>query len=31
MAVVARASDVPGSFVEDPMFETMTHFTLIEH
>lgn len=31
MAVVARARDGHGSFVEVPMFETMTHFTLVEH
>jgi len=31
MALVARTRDSHGSFVEVPMFETMTHFTLIEH
>lgn len=31
MALVARARDGHGHFVEVPMFETMTHFTLVEH
>jgi crotonobetainyl-CoA:carnitine CoA-transferase CaiB-like acyl-CoA transferase len=31
MALIARTRDGHGSFVEVPMFETMTHFTLVEH